>query len=89
MPSKNSKQKKISKLKNIKFLTPKNLNIVKLKINPANIVEDTKSKIGSYYTNFKKEWEKNKERKEIKKKLDEKKELEVQKKMQRKKNLTK
>ena len=67
--------------KNIKFLDPKKINLVKLKINPANIVESTKTKIGSYYINLKKEWEKNKERKEIKKKLDEKKRIRKSKKI--------
>ena len=79
MPSKKSNKKKITSLKNIQSLVPKNLNIVKLKINPINMVEDTKSKIVNYYSNFKKEREKNKERKEIKKKLDEKKILEKKK----------
>ena len=73
MPSKKGNNKKIIYFKNIKSLVPKNLNIVKLKINPSIIVEDAKSKIENYYSNFKKEWEKNKERKEIKKKLEEKK----------------
>ena len=74
MTSKKSNKKKIIGFKNIKFLVSKNLNIDKLKINPANIVEDTKSKIGNYYINFKKDWEKNKEKKVAKKKLEEKKE---------------
>ena len=67
MASKKGNKKKIIRFKNIKFLDPKNLNLKKLKINPINIVEDTKSKIGNYYINFKKEWEKNKERKKEKK----------------------
>jgi len=67
MASKKGNKKKIIGFKNIKFLDPKNLNLKKLKINPVNIVEDTKSKIGNYYINFKKEWEKNKERKKEKK----------------------
>ena len=60
---------KATGLKNIKLLTVKNLNLEKLKINPINIVEDTKSKIGNYYLNFKNEWEKNKENKKKKKKI--------------------
>ena len=60
---------KATGLKNIKLLTVKNLNLEKLKINPINIVEDTKSKIGNYYLNFKNEWEKNKENKKKKKNI--------------------
>ena len=75
MPSKKGNNKKIIYFKNIKSLVPKNLNIVKLKINPSNIVEDAKSKIGNYYGNFKKEWKKNRQKKEIKKKLEEKKNI--------------
>ena len=74
MPLKKVNKKNNTGLKKIKFSIAKNLSIDTFKINPVNIIEDTKSKIGSYYTNFKKEWEKNKERKEIKKKLEEKKE---------------
>ena len=52
--------------KNIKFLTAKNLNLEKLKINPIHIVEGTKNKIGNYYINLKNEWEKNKKKKKKK-----------------------
>ncbi len=44
------------------------------KINPAKIIENTKNKIDNYYTNFKKEREKEKIKLEKKRKLDAKKE---------------
>ena len=80
MNSKKSNKKNVVGFENIKFSVSKNLNLNKLKINPAIIVKNTKSKIGNYYINLKNEWEKNLERKEKKRKLEEKKEFEKQKK---------
>ena len=48
MTSKKGNDKKTIKFKKIKFLDPKIFNLKKLKVNPAHIVEDTKSKKGSY-----------------------------------------
>ena len=42
---KRAKKKSVS-LKNIQSLVPKNLNLNKLKVNPLNVIENTKSKIG-------------------------------------------
>ncbi len=63
MTSKKGNDKKTIKLKKIKFLDPKIFSLKKLKLNPTHIVEDTKSKLGSYYSNLKNEWEKNQKRK--------------------------
>ena len=61
-------KKKIIDFKNFNFSVPKNFDLNKLKINPANIIEDTKSKVGNYYINLKKEWEKQKIK--VKKKMN-------------------
>ena len=73
-------RKKNKALKKIQTFVPKNLNIKKIKINPINIIENTKNKIGGYYTNLKKEREKQKIKLQKKRLLDEKKELHQQKK---------
>ena len=64
-------QKKLIKkrnigLKNIQSLVQKNLKLNKLKLNPVNVIEDTKIKIGNFYSNLKKEREKEKIRLEKK-----------------------
>jgi len=46
MTSKKVNKKNIIDFKNIKSLVSKNFNANKLKINPINIIEETKSKIG-------------------------------------------
>ena len=46
-PKKNNKKNKA--LKNIHSLLPKNLGLNKIKINPVNVIEDTKNKIGNFY----------------------------------------
>ena len=79
-------RKKNKALKKIQTFVPKNLNIKKIKINPINIIENTKNKIGGYYTNLKKEREKQKIKLQKKRLLNEKKELKQQKKMNKKKN---
>ena len=58
---------------NSKLLALKKFNLSKLTASPVNIIEGTKSKIGNYYLNFKKEKQKEKIRLEKKRKLDEKK----------------
>ena len=62
-------KKKISGLKNIQTLIPKNLNLPNIKINPTSVIEGTKNKIGNFYANLKKEREKEKKRIEKKKKI--------------------
>ena len=59
------------KLKNFKSLVPKNLDLNKFKVNPAGMIENTKSKIGNFYTNLKKERLKEKKRLENRRKLEE------------------
>ena len=86
-PKKNNKKNKA--LKNIHSLLPKNLGLNKIKINPVNVIEDTKNKIDNFYTNFKKERQKEKIKLEKKRKLDEKKEIEKQKKQAQKERLDK
>ncbi len=49
-PKKKSSKKNLG-LKNIQLLVPKNLKLDKLKINPIEVIEDTKSKIGNFYSN--------------------------------------
>ena len=75
MNAKKVKRKKISSLKNINSLVSKNLNLNKLKVNPVSVIEDTKNKIGNFYSNLKKERAKEKKRLEKKRLLDQKKEL--------------
>ena len=84
MNTKRNERKKSSNLKNINALVPKNINLNKFKINPVDVLEGTKNKIGNFYNNFKKEREKEKRRLEKKKLLDEKKELIRQKKQAQK-----
>ena len=76
---KRAKKKSVS-LKNIQSLVPKNLNLNKLKVNPLNVIENTKSKIGNFYNNIKIEREKEKKRLEKKHKKDEKNEIKRKKK---------
>ena len=59
-------KKKIIDLKNIQSLVPKNLKLNKFKVNPVNVIEGTKNKIGNFYINLKKEREKEKLRLEKK-----------------------
>ena len=61
MSLKKTKRKKIVNLESIQFSVPKNF-----KVNPVNVIEKTKNKIGNLYNNFKKE--RDKEKKKIGKK---------------------
>ena len=83
------KRKRNIGLKNIQSLLPKKLNLDKFKVNPVGVIEDTKNKIGNFYSNLKKEKEKEKRRLENKRKLDEKRELQKQKKQAQKDRLDK
>ena len=83
--------KKIIRKKNVSFkviksLVPKNLISSKFTVNPANLIEGTKNKIGNFYKNLKKDRVREQKRLEQKQKLDEKKELQKQKKRLKKKN---
>ena len=82
------KGKKIS-VKKIKTFNPKNLNINISKLNPANAIDGAKIKISNFYSNLKKNREKEKIRLEKKRKLDEKKELQNKKKEAQKERLEK
>ena len=64
-------KKKLEKLKNIESLVTKNL---KIKTNPLSVIDETKNKLGSFYSNLKKERKKEKKKKKKKKILDEKRE---------------
>ena len=64
MGLKKSDKKKTKAYKNIQSLVTKNLNLDKIKVNPVNVIENTKNKIGNFYSNFKKEREKEKIRSE-------------------------
>ena len=60
-------KKKSAAFKNIQSIIPKNLNLSKLKLKPTNIIENTKNKIENFYSNLKKQREKEKKRLENKK----------------------
>ena len=51
-------------IKNIKSIVPENLN--KIKVNPFNVIDNAKDKINNFYTNLKKQREKEKKRLEKK-----------------------
>ena len=68
MSSKIRAKKKNTGLKNIQSLIPKNLNLHKIKMNPLDVIENTKNKIGNFYSNLKKEKEKEKKRLDKKRK---------------------
>ena len=53
MSLKKNESKKITGLKNLKSLVPKNLNLKKFKVSPTNVIEDTKNKIGNFYAKLK------------------------------------
>ena len=65
-------KKKVKNLNKIQLLVNKKINLPKIKLNPAKVIEETKSKIGNLYKNIKKQREKEKIRLEKKKELDEK-----------------
>ena len=73
-------KKKHTPFKRFQNLVPKNLDLKKFKINPTNVIEDTKNKIENFYIRIKKEKEKERTKLEKQKKKDEKKELQKQKK---------
>lgn len=73
MSPKKIEKKNKGKIIDIKTLVSKKLSLNKLKLNPTNVITDTKNKIGGFYINLKKEREKEKKRLEKKKILDEKK----------------
>ena len=62
MFNKKTKNKNVINLKKIQSIIPKNLHLDKFTINPVEIIEDTKNKIGKFYVNHKKKKEKEKER---------------------------
>ena len=74
-------------IKKIKSIVPENLN--KIKVNPFNVIDNAKDKINNFYTNLKKQREKEKRRLEKKRYLDEKKELQNKKRKPEKKGLIK
>ena len=78
-------KKKGKNLKNFEFSLKKNLKIDKIKINPFEVIEDTKNKIGNFYQNLKKQKIKEKKLLERKREAEIKKELEIQKKEAQKK----
>ena len=83
-------KKKIDKnfgLKNIQNLVNKKIKLDKLKINPIDVVEETKNKIGNLYDNFKKDREREKIKAEKKRKAEKIKELQNQKKTSSKREI--
>ncbi len=58
MSVKKSKQKKTKGLDNIQSLIPKKIKLNKIKVNPLSVIEETKNKLGNFYSNLKKEREK-------------------------------
>ena len=77
MSAKKNKKSKNSGLNKVKSFVPKNLNLAK--INPFNIIEDTKNKFGDFYFNLKKEKERENRRLDKKRKQEEKREEQRQK----------
>ena len=69
MSSKKIERKKKQNLKNLQSLFSKNLKLNKLKVDPTSVIENTKNKIGNFYSNLKKEREKKKKRLKKKKKI--------------------
>ena len=72
------------KNKFLKDLLKKKIDLPKIKLPSVNLLEDTKNKINNYYTDFKKNREKEKKRAEKRKILEEKKALIKQKKQDQK-----
>ena len=60
MSIKKIKKKKKIVLKNIKSLVPKNLRLNNLKVNPSNLFEGTKKKIGNFISTSRKKEKKRK-----------------------------
>ena len=52
-------KKNLKKLKGLESIVKKK---IKIKANPLNIIDETKDKIGSFYSNIKKEREKEKKK---------------------------
>ena len=50
-------KKKFLDLKNVQSLVKKNLNLNKFKLNPSDVIANTKNKIGDFYSNLKKQRE--------------------------------
>ena len=63
-----SKNKKKDVLKNLKSIIPK-IDLKKINVNPVGIIDETKNKLDSFYTNLKREREKEKKRLEKKIKM--------------------
>ena len=89
MAAKNLFKKNKNNLTKIKNLVKKNLKIEPLDIDPTKIIKNTQSKIGSLYTNFKKEREKEKIKLEKRRKLEEKKDELRERKLAQKERLDK
>ena len=53
-------KKKNKAFKNIQSIVPKGINLEKFKLKPSNVIENTKNKIGNFYSNLKKQREKKK-----------------------------
>lgn len=62
MSSKKTKSKKDINFKNLESAIPKKLKLIKFKVNPSSFFEETKNKIGNFYSNLKKEREKEKKK---------------------------
>ena len=77
------------KNKFLKDLLKKKIDLPKIKLPSVNLLEDTKNKINNYYTDFKKNREKEKKRAEKRKILEEKKLMIKQKKQDQKDRLDK
>ena len=73
MGLKKLKKKRIG-LNNFGEIVKKNLDLEKIKINPVEILQGTKNKIGNFYENIKKEREKERKRSAKRKQIEKKKE---------------
>ena len=64
MGLKKNNKKKYKNFKNIQSLINKNIKLDKIKVNPFDVIEETKNKLGNFYRNLKKEREKQRKRQE-------------------------
>ena len=64
MSLKKNKKKKDKNFKNIQSLINKNIKLDKIKVNPFEVIQETKDKLNNFYHNLKKEREKQKKRQE-------------------------
>ena len=76
-------------IKKIKSLISSEINLEKIKVNPINVIDKAKNKFSNFYSNLKKEREKEKKRLEKKEFKMKKKNYKIKRKKHKKKDLIK